>query len=517
MGGSQKSKRVSWASDVNLCQVRLFLSEESPSQVGLGTQDHLQAKTQWPDQSGDTGTDYNLPPGFEGIQHANLWRFNLSQAPLVTWRWPPRFEVNSEWAVVAGEESTEIEAQNQREMRVLEAVYPRLSAIPPNPSALMCAEDSIVSDQNTPVVPITPIEEEEAALDNTTFTSEATTTNLTSSHPQHISHSSISSHGSATNGILSTDVEPDVVSAAQAALTSILSNGDQHNLIDRELLLKILSNPKTVEQLLTNHATYSSSQNTPSSGMPNMPSSKFQGQPIIGGQPGTTSSTQLMPSFHTSNLPSYSLQNVPSIGVHNTPSTSTQYTPNLRSPPKNSFDYVNFATDRREPLSTHLSRPEIRSPSMATASTHLSRPEIFSPSMATASIPFCPSIRNVRPSLPDVIMSAPSPGVPLVKDASYYKSLIQQHGEERRESLPQFANQSNQPLGTSQEPIHVAKLKDSKQKIMKPCIFFNSARGCRNGANFPYQHDVSSQQRIGGIPEVQTAKRVKIDREITGT
>ncbi|XP_073315303.1 zinc finger CCCH domain-containing protein 6-like isoform X2 [Primulina huaijiensis] len=402
--------------------------------------------------------------------------------------------------MVAGEESTEIEAQNQREMRVLEAVYPRLSAIPPNPSALMCAEDSIVNDQNTPVVPITPIEEEEAALDNTTFTSEATTTNLTSSHPQHPSHSSILSHGTATNEILSTDVEPDVVSAAQAALTSILSNGDQHNLIDRELLLKILSNPKTVEQLLTNHATYSSSQNMPSSGMPNMPSSKFQGQPIIGGQPGTTSSTQLMPSSHASNLSSYSLQNVPSIGVHNAPSTSTQYTPNLRSPPKNSFDSVNFATDRREPLSTHLPRPEI-----------------ISPSMATASIPFYPPMRNVRPSLPDVIMSAPSPGVPLVKDASYYKSLIQQHGEERRESLPQFSKQSNQPLGTSQEPMHVAKLKDSKQKIMKPCIFFNSARGCRNGAKCPYQHDVSSQQRIGGVPEVQSAKRVKIDREITGT
>lgn len=42
-----------------------------------------------------------------------------------------QFVVNSEWQVVAGEESKETEAQNQREMRVLEAIYPRLSAIPP--------------------------------------------------------------------------------------------------------------------------------------------------------------------------------------------------------------------------------------------------------------------------------------------------------------------------------------------------------------------------------------------------
>lgn len=35
------------------------------------------------------------------------------------------------WQVVAGEESEESEVQSQREMRVLEAVYPRASAIPP--------------------------------------------------------------------------------------------------------------------------------------------------------------------------------------------------------------------------------------------------------------------------------------------------------------------------------------------------------------------------------------------------
>lgn len=34
------------------------------------------------------------------------------------------------WQVVAGEESKEVECQNQRVMRVLEAVYPRPSAIP---------------------------------------------------------------------------------------------------------------------------------------------------------------------------------------------------------------------------------------------------------------------------------------------------------------------------------------------------------------------------------------------------
>jgi len=42
-----------------------------------------------------------------------------------------QFVVSPKWCVVAGEESREKENQKLRENRVLEAVYPRLSAIPP--------------------------------------------------------------------------------------------------------------------------------------------------------------------------------------------------------------------------------------------------------------------------------------------------------------------------------------------------------------------------------------------------
>lgn len=39
--------------------------------------------------------------------------------------------LNLTWRVVVGEESQEVDVENQREMRVFEAVYPRASAIPP--------------------------------------------------------------------------------------------------------------------------------------------------------------------------------------------------------------------------------------------------------------------------------------------------------------------------------------------------------------------------------------------------
>lgn len=70
--------------------MKLFLSEDSPSQVGLNTQDHLQAKTLWQAHAGGMGPDDNLPPGFEGIQPANPWTVKLSQIPLMKWKCPPR-------------------------------------------------------------------------------------------------------------------------------------------------------------------------------------------------------------------------------------------------------------------------------------------------------------------------------------------------------------------------------------------------------------------------------------------
>ncbi|KAL0351786.1 UNVERIFIED_CONTAM: Zinc finger CCCH domain-containing protein 6 [Sesamum calycinum] len=239
-----------------------------------------------------------------------------------------------------------------------------------------------------------------------------------------------------------------------------------------------------------------------------MPSSShFHNVPATGAQTVVSSSTQHMPSSNL--LPSVGMQNVASSStpsVHNTPSTSSQYIPDLRSPPKSSFDPVNIAVNRREALSAHGSRPELIAHSRPTATGP------FYPPSRMGSIP------NIRPSVPDVI-SAPSPsaGAPVTKDINYYKSLIQQHGGERRETMPQFAHQSNQPPGSSQEPLNVMKPRESKPKIMKPCIYFNSSRGCRNGANCSYQHDMSSQQRVSSIPEVQNAKRVKLDREITGT
>ncbi|CAI0435796.1 unnamed protein product [Linum tenue] len=417
MRGSEKSRRVTWASDVNLCQVRLFLTEESPSQVGGVTgQDHLQAKASWVSHSTGTASDDVLPPGFELAQSSNQSQIKASDVPVIKWRSPPRFTMDAQWIVVAGEESQDVEAQNQREMRVLEAVYPRPSAIPTNP-AFPGETDSHHNDDHVLLIPIAVIEDEDSSDIVGTMSAQ---------QPQ-----SSSAPGVAPQ-FASTAAEPDVVAAASAAFAAINRSNEQGSLIDHDLLIKILSNPKLIEKLVKDHgasaaATTSAVQN---SKQPFIASSEpFYGHANMGGR----------------TIP-------PGPNVH-------------AAPPPGPF-------------------------------------------------------MNIPP--PVVATSASSGGPPpSMKDFSYYKNLIQQHGGERQpdryggQQQPQHQQhrQQQDQLGYSKSS------KDSKTKIMKPCLYFNSSRGCRNGANCAFQHDNAAPPQPRGSSmassEMQSSKRMKMDREIS--
>ncbi|XP_058217797.1 zinc finger CCCH domain-containing protein 6 [Rhododendron vialii] len=446
MRGLQKPKKVYWASDVNLCQVRLFLSDESPSQIGFGTQDHLQAKASWLPSPTAIGADDNLPPGFEGAQPANLWRNKLSQIPLVKWRCPLRFVLDFKWQVVAGEESKEVEIQNQREMRVLEAVYPRPSAIPPNPSVLTGIEDSRDNDLSTPLIPITPVEDEDTVADTAVDPPEESTipmNSLSSAIPPALqsgapNHPNSSANGNAATGIFP-GVEADVAAAAYAALTAIMASNDQGSLIDQDLLIKILSDRDSIEKLIANHKAVTNPQAMPMS------------RPL------------------------------PGVMLSDPPPVQTTWVEGLAPPP---------------PPPPSLVAPP--------------NGPFYSPPHRVGLVP------NPRPPPPPPMpeaISVPSltAGAPVAtKDINYYKSLIQQHGGERQDNPSQFGR------ANLQDSIYSPTPRELKPKIMKPCIYFNSSRGCRHGANCSYQHDVLAQQRASSMPEAQSAKRMKLDREITG-
>ncbi|XP_030527137.2 zinc finger CCCH domain-containing protein 6 [Rhodamnia argentea] len=456
MRGSHKWKRVTWATDVNLCQVRLFLSDEAPVQVGFGAQDHLQAKTSWLLHSTGISSDDALPPGFEAAHPSNKLQIKVSEIPLSKWKCPPRFLLTHEWQVVAGEESEEVDVQNQREMRVLEAVYPRPSAIPQNPVASSDLQDFDQNESQIPMVPITPIEDEEIPGDASSdfvpqlgvpVTSHPSLLASGVSHPLQTTGPVVANTATNQNLIASTlhGVEPDVAAAASAAFTALMKSNEHGNMIDQELLIQILSDPKMIEKLVKDYGTI----------------------------------------------------------------TEAQIPPNTRG------GSVGLSNPR-----SFVSSVETGMPSVATSSSGLSYSHTSGPSYSHhTSVGMGPP--PTVPLPPQMVMQAASssairPATP-AKDLNYYKSLIQQHGGERRETLQQYGSPfGNQPL-TIQEPANNPKLRDSKGKIMKPCIYFNSSRGCRNGANCAYQHDTSLPPRSSGMAETQNGKRMKLDREITGT
>lgn len=61
-----------------------------------------------------------------------------------------QFILDLTWQVVGGEESKEVEVQNQRQMRVLEAVYPRTSAIPQKLDTIIILLDLLLFSTSGP-------------------------------------------------------------------------------------------------------------------------------------------------------------------------------------------------------------------------------------------------------------------------------------------------------------------------------------------------------------------------------
>lgn len=123
-------------------------------------------------------------------------------------------------------------------------------------------------------------------------------------------------------------------------------------------------------------------------------------------------------------------------------------------------------------------------------------------------------------SLPGVITQLPPVSGPAsyVRDRNYYKNLIQQHGGERLvdpQRQPPYSTHSIHHTGIDQDVVENSKPRDAKRKIMKPCIYFNSLKGCRRGANCAYQHDMSVPQRDSRITEMESAKRMKLDRDVS--
>nr|KYP39856.1 Zinc finger CCCH domain-containing protein 6 [Cajanus cajan] len=355
----------------------------------------------------------DLPPGFESSHFRNQSKVELSCIAQTKWECPAPFVVSSHWRVAAGEESREKEDQKLREMRVLEAVYPRLSAIPPSPTVSLNVEEEDYDDNITPLIPIIPIEEEESMDILPEFSVEVNPS-------PNVQLQNSQQYMSATNSI-----------------TTIMSSNEQGRLIDMDLLVKIFNDPKVIEKLINEH---------------------------------TTATTTLSASSNTVDIPS---SVTPPVSMF-TPSPA----PNMHRSISKNFHHVTSG------MSPALNTQSQQDTALASGPKRAASVASISSSSAFA-----------------------------VKDANYYKNLIRQHGADRQDMQDSHIGIRHSKF-QDMKPVHNLKQGEVNHKIQKPCIYFKSSRGCRNGSNCPYLHDIPAQWGAGNVLGAQSAKRLKLGSEI---
>lgn len=309
--------------------------------------------------------------------------------------------------------------------------------------------DSHYDDSRTQLVPLIPIEEDDASdqlvephigLPNNYHQSDKYESAVIS--VPRVSDSSITTTTKhQTSGLIGASAgmpnEPDVLAAASAAYTAIMQSNQMGGMIDQDLLIKILSDPAQLERLMKEYGIVKHEQSTTSAVVAPM---------LPGAQPQMAASAP--PSFSDPVV------------------TYKSMSPTLPPPP--------------------------------------------------------PVLNRLPPAVPSVSMNPPassSQAINFSRGINYYKTLIHQHGGERQEPLEQHGTQFGmyQQSNPTQTTVDVASSgtaqgQYSKARHTKPCAYFNTARGCRNGANCTFLHDVSAARK----EQPKGAKRLKLDSRIAG-
>ncbi|XP_057962220.1 zinc finger CCCH domain-containing protein 6-like isoform X3 [Malania oleifera] len=522
----KNSNRVSWPSEVDLCQVRLFLSDDCPSQVGLEAQDHLQEKSSWILHSNSMDSD-DLPPGFEVSHHANQLKGMFSFIPQMKWKCPPKFVLSQNWQVAAGEESKEVGDQRLRELTVLEAIYPRLSSIPSSPSVSLDIEECQLDDRYTPVIPITPIEEDDpkhlqpdfAVPVSTSITLPPpilTQSSLASSTPL-ASQSNIPALNPLANEKPALEKLPHseadiTAAAAAAAFTAIMKSNEQGSLIDTNLLIKILSSPEVIEKLMDSCGTPANPEavTVPASKPPNPSSCLSRPEPLSRPKP---SSTTMVPE----EAPAYT-------GTASMPRSKPDIAlPSLKPEKVSSLPPAKMLPRLQVPTSTEAS------PISRSKQVHLLDPlpssgpgVAFAPGLANGNVNPIPqgmssgsypmlSLQNMGKKISSV---ATKPSI--MKDANYYKNLVKLHGGERQETPDPIPSQYSSLHDHYHDPKPVQDFRQVDLKYQKPCIYFNSSLGCKNGSSCLYQHVTPFKWHADSVWEGHGAKRMRLGNEIAG-
>lgn len=359
-------------------------------------------------------------------------------------------------------------------------------------------------DSRIPLVPLTPIEDDEGAEVPSGIAAQAKSPSNfeTAALLKHPDLSNAGTHSmphcpSSAAGLpdMLPGVSSDVMAAALAAL-AVVKTKEQGSLVDTDLLVKILSDPKIVEKLIHDHGHPVAAANG------NVVSTPVH---ISGPETGITSlpgSKPQMPADRNSNHLVKELRSV-------------------LSTPASGADIVPISMPMRVESSAPLTSTNIdmiTGHRAANGNAYTTMNQVHpSPSTTMKQVQPSPSMMPVQPAISSTAMQT-NAGV-TVKDTNYFKNLIREHGRDKEEDKGHNMSQTGSHINHIQNLKVVETLKPvaSKTKFRKPCMFFNSSKGCRQGSNCPYLHDIKSLQwQTGRTLEAPGAKRMKLSGEIAG-
>ncbi|XP_004287822.1 PREDICTED: zinc finger CCCH domain-containing protein 6 [Fragaria vesca subsp. vesca] len=479
MNMKRSRKSISWAPGVKLCQVKLFSSLDCPVEVGMKYQGQFKKKASSMLHSSSFEAN-DSPPGFEvsiSMKQSKLQHFPI---PQIKWQCPPKLIMSEDWCVAAGEESEEAKTQKIREMAVLEAVYPRFSAIPPSPAVSFDVECECYDHSLTPCVPINPIEEESQEDQDQEHLTPANTTvvsqlpgfsqGLLASGTENASESSPPGFEQAHTPGKLPNQSADFTAVASAALTTMMKNSEKESMIDTDLLIKILNDPKMLQKLIN---VQGPEANTGIASMNTL----------------TAPNSKTVTPYVPSSLSNSDMPRTPGGNFHMPGKVGTLNAIPLQP------ETVQVSGLKRSAPSPPL--PSFSSPQ----ADHAILPRL--PNQTQPPLSMLPQ-QNMAPI---GSFSVQEPGT--VKDMNYYKNLIRQHGTDNKEMQDPIFPKIGDNFLTDLKMSVNSNPPEMKAKNLKRCMFFKSAKGCRKGANCEYVHDMSLNWRTG--MEAQSAKRMKLN------
>lgn len=347
-----------------------------------------------------------------------------------------------------------------------------------SPSVSRAVEEEHYDDLTTPHIPLTSIDDEPEPQPAAEFS-------LYSKSPPAFS-----------------GLGPDLCLAASAALSALLKTKEQGSLVDTDLLVKLLSDPEIVRNLLngttanfsldTNvteprlaHQLVTSSamdRNTPpkprtqpGNGVPHVLPLLVQTSATVPplSKPTQPVSSDLSMNLHHQNPPSVFHTYALSSGIKPLPRLEDSYAASPLKPSPVDDIVVSEQNTQSLNISTFNAWNMNRVPDSARTETD-------------------PQIRNGNINRDDQVCAKP------VKNLDYFKSLIREHG-----GVPQATNETNNYKGK------VEDTKVVKAKFQIPCKYFGRGRGCKLGDSCLFLHDRSKRFCTDGTSKFPRAKRVK--------